>query len=43
VSQSELRASFRIGWKVVSIESERLETNFDSSGVPAWLARIERT
>jgi SAM-dependent methyltransferase len=42
ISQSELRASFRIGWKVVSIEADRLATTFDSSGVSAWLARIER-
>jgi ubiquinone/menaquinone biosynthesis C-methylase UbiE len=43
ITQSELRASFRSGWNVVSIEADRLQTNFDSSGVPAWLARIERT
>jgi ubiquinone/menaquinone biosynthesis C-methylase UbiE len=42
IGQSELRASFRIGWKVVSIEGDRLATTFDSSGVPAWLARFER-
>jgi ubiquinone/menaquinone biosynthesis C-methylase UbiE len=42
ISQSELRASFRVGWNVVSIEVDGLETRFDSSGVPAWLARIER-
>jgi cyclopropane fatty-acyl-phospholipid synthase-like methyltransferase len=43
ISEVELRASFRAGWKVVSIEPDRLVTNFDSSGVPAWLAKIERT
>jgi SAM-dependent methyltransferase len=42
VGESELRASFRAGWKVVSIEADRLETTFDPSGVPAWLAKIER-
>jgi SAM-dependent methyltransferase len=42
VSQSELRASFQGGWNVVSIEQDRLETTFDSSGLPAWMARIER-
>jgi SAM-dependent methyltransferase len=42
VSQAELRASFRVGWRVVSIEPDRLETTFDPDGVPAWLARIER-
>lgn len=42
ISRSELRASFRVGWRVVSIEADRLETNLHASGVPAWLARIER-
>jgi ubiquinone/menaquinone biosynthesis C-methylase UbiE len=42
VSRSELRAAFRVGWKVVSIEADRLETRFDPSGLPAWRARIER-
>ncbi len=42
VTQDELRASFRDGWKVASIDADRLETTFDSSGVPAWLAKIER-
>jgi SAM-dependent methyltransferase len=42
VSRSELRGSFGAGWTVVSIEAERLEASFDASGLPAWLARIER-
>ena len=43
ISRSDLRASFGAGWKVVSIEADRVETNFDPSGLPAWLSRIERT
>jgi SAM-dependent methyltransferase len=42
VSQAELRASFRVGWDVVSIETDRLESRFDPRGLPAWVARIER-
>ena len=42
IRQAELRASFGDGWKVVSIEEERFETNLESSEVPAWLAQIER-
>jgi SAM-dependent methyltransferase len=42
VSQSELRAAFRDGWNVVSIEADRLETTLDSGAFPAWLATIER-
>jgi SAM-dependent methyltransferase len=42
VSQSELRAAFRAGWNVVSIEADRLETTLDSGAFPAWLATIER-
>ena len=43
VSQAELRSAFATGWDVVSIAAERCETRFDPDGVPAWLARIERT
>jgi SAM-dependent methyltransferase len=42
VSQAELRASFDSGWRVVSIEPDRVEVSFDPGGLPAWLARIER-
>jgi SAM-dependent methyltransferase len=42
ISRSELRASFRVGWDVVSIEADRIETQFDPGGVPAWLAKIKR-
>jgi ubiquinone/menaquinone biosynthesis C-methylase UbiE len=43
VSQAELRAAFRAGWKVISIEEDRLETTFDPGGVTAWLGTIERS
>ena len=42
ISESELRASFHTGWKVVAIEADRLETGLDPAGFPAWLATIER-
>jgi SAM-dependent methyltransferase len=42
VSQAELRASFRVGWKVVAIEADRVAARFDLSGLPAWVATIER-
>lgn len=42
VSQAEVRESFHAGWTVVSIDADRLESRFDPSGVPAWVARIER-
>ena len=42
ISRSELHASFRAGWDVVSIEAAGLVTTFDPAGVPAWLARVER-
>ncbi len=43
VSQAELRSAYATGWNVLSITPERIETRFDKDGVPAWLARIERT
>jgi SAM-dependent methyltransferase len=42
VSRPEIRGSFGAGWDVVAIEAERVETQADPAGVPAWLARIER-
>jgi SAM-dependent methyltransferase len=42
VSEGEIRAAFRDGWDVVSIEADRLEAAFDPAGLPAWVARIER-
>ena len=42
VSQAELREAFRTGWRVVSIEADRFDTNLGSTGVAAWRAAIER-
>jgi SAM-dependent methyltransferase len=45
VSRSQLHAAFRddSGWRVVSIEPERIHTNFHGpEGAPAWLAKIRR-
>ena len=42
VSQAEVRAAFRAGWDVVSVDADRLEATFDAGGLPAWVARIER-
>ena len=41
VSEEELRAAFT-GWDV-SVDPDRILTRFEPQGVPAWLARIERT
>ena len=45
VTQEELRAAFTPsgGWSVASIRPDRIETRFTAQGVPAWLAKIERT
>jgi ubiquinone/menaquinone biosynthesis C-methylase UbiE len=40
VSQDELRGAFTEGWRVVSVEADRVETTF--GGLPAWRAWIER-
>ena len=44
VSEEELRGAFvpSSGWKVASIEPDRLDTRFHDAGAPAWLARIQR-
>jgi SAM-dependent methyltransferase len=43
VSQEELRAAFRPnGWKVVTIEADRVQTRFHDHGAPAWFATIKR-
>ena len=44
VSQEALRAAFNAGsgWKVVTIERERVQTRFHDDGAPAWLATIKR-
>ena len=43
ISQAELRSAYATGWDVVSIATERIETDFANDGVPAWLATIART
>lgn len=44
VAQEELRAAFglTIGWSVVCVRPDRIETRSDAQGIPAWLAKIER-
>jgi SAM-dependent methyltransferase len=44
VSERELRAVFKSssGWSVASVSSDRIQTRFDTQGMPAWLAKIER-
>jgi cyclopropane fatty-acyl-phospholipid synthase-like methyltransferase len=43
VSEAEIHSSFADGWRVVSIESSRVETTLDTEGAHAWLAVIART
>jgi len=43
VSQDEIRASFREGWRVDSIEASRIDINIDPNGRLAWRASISRT
>ena len=45
IGQEELRAAFERGggWSVASVIPDRIQTRFDADGVPAWLAKIERT
>jgi SAM-dependent methyltransferase len=44
IRPEELRAAFDrdAGWNVAAVEPDRLRTRFDTHGVPAWLATIER-
>ncbi len=44
VTQAELRAAFRVGWRVERIEEERFDvtTAFGADRPHAWLARIVR-
>jgi SAM-dependent methyltransferase len=42
VGEQELRAAFS-RWSVASIRPDRIETRFAEQGLPAWLAKIERT
>jgi SAM-dependent methyltransferase len=44
VSTGELQAAFdrSTGWDVASIETDKIETTFIRTGVPAWFATIKR-
>jgi SAM-dependent methyltransferase len=42
IRRSEIEAAFRDGWQIVSIEEERMDTNFHEQGGRAWFAIIER-
>jgi cyclopropane fatty-acyl-phospholipid synthase-like methyltransferase len=43
VSRAEIRATFRRGWRVESIEAARIEVTISPDGAEAWLAAIRRT
>jgi ubiquinone/menaquinone biosynthesis C-methylase UbiE len=45
VSQDELGTAFAgaLGWSVAAVTADLIETNFSAQGLPAWLARVERT
>ena len=42
VSQDEIRAAFKSGWEIESIEAAQFETNLDQPLVQAWLATLLR-
>lgn len=44
VSRKELEAAFDSdsGWRIATIEPDRIETRFHDGGAPAWLATIKR-
>jgi SAM-dependent methyltransferase len=44
VRRNDLEAAFGVlsGWKVATIEPERIQTNFHNNGAPAWLATVKR-
>jgi SAM-dependent methyltransferase len=42
VTEDEIRASFRDGWRVDSIEPARIDITFDPNGVIAWRSSITR-
>jgi SAM-dependent methyltransferase len=44
MSKEDLRAAFNPsnGWNVVTIDPDRVETNYHDHGAPAWLATIKR-
>jgi len=43
VTRPAIRAAFRDGWEVESIEPEILDTRLPAGEVQAWLARLRRT
>jgi SAM-dependent methyltransferase len=45
ITQEELRAAFnpRNGWRVATIEPNRVATTYHDDGAPAWFATIKRT
>ncbi|MFI6361155.1 class I SAM-dependent methyltransferase [Nocardia sp. NPDC050630] len=45
ISREELTSALDSsnGWKVVTIEPDRLDTRYHDDGAPAWLATVERT
>lgn len=44
VTQQEMRAAFnsRSGWRIASIQPDRIQTRFHDHGLPAWFATIKR-
>jgi cyclopropane fatty-acyl-phospholipid synthase-like methyltransferase len=42
VTQQEIRQSFSRGWRIDSIEMNKLETNLGPEGIIGWLARLTR-
>ena len=42
VSQAEIRSTFSDGWRIESIEADRMHTNFHEAGGHAWFASIRR-
>src|SRR6185295_2649012 len=42
VTQAEIRATFKEGWKVRSIEAARFEHFLPGGGAQAWLAHLSR-
>jgi ubiquinone/menaquinone biosynthesis C-methylase UbiE len=44
ISQEELKAAFTSGngWRVATIEPDRVQTRYHDNGAPAWFATIKR-
>jgi cyclopropane fatty-acyl-phospholipid synthase-like methyltransferase len=43
VTQDEIKASFRDGWQVDSIEASKIDINIDPNGALAWQVSISRS